>query len=341
MGKSGPETTTNYQRQSLPGWWESTVWPEEMWLQKYALPGATPYNQPRTAGMSPYEQGGLNMYSQALGSMFGMSPTGYGGGYLANPAAPQSPDWYSLTNSPYSGSTLGNVTPENWNQPGGPGMLAPAEGGGGGQGYVAGGGLEGLFSKGGLSSAYGGGGGMGGLFGESQSALGRYLSPSFLNVAEDPYMQAALERTMGDTRNQFAQAGLEYGTSSADAQMRASSDLFLNELARRQQMQSGLAQFGTEFPMQALQGYQSWAGLPRGLEQQNLNAAYQEFLRQQEQGRSDIMGLWNQGMGMAGQPAATSQTTTPGGSPLGTIGQLMNIYLMGQGIPKLGIPGLW
>ena len=175
---------------------------------------------------------------------------------------------------------------------------------------------------------------MGGLFGQSQSTLGRYLSPDYLNVAQDPYMQAGLERALGDTRNQFAQAGLEYGTSSADAQMRASSDLFLNELGRRQGVQTGLAQFGTEMPMQALQGYQSWAGVPRELEQQNLNAAYQEFLRQQEQGRSDLMGAWQGGVGMAGQPQQVGTTENPGGSALDVIGKALQIYMMSQGMGK-------
>jgi len=171
----------------------------------------------------------------------------------------------------------------------------------------------------------GAGGGMGGMFGAANNALNYFLSPQFSNPQNDPYFQQNMDNVLAQTRQRMGSAGLNYGTSLADAEMRGAADVLSRDMARRQAMQAGLGQFGVQFPMQMLGQYQQAAGLPRELQTQENLAQYQEWLRTQGQGRQDLSQLLNWGMGMAGQPMQTSQNS---GQSFG-LGNLLGMFLPG------------
>lgn len=179
-----------------------------------------------------------------------------------------------------------------------------------------GGALESLL---GMPGLFGGGTtAPGGTFGQGQEAIGRFLSPEFLNVSEDPYVQSALGNVLADTRRRMAGAGLGYGTSLGDAEMRAAADLLLGESGRRQALQAGLGQFATELPLSAMTNFMPMAGLP-------FARNYGEWMRQMEQQTQGAQMLGGLGMGGAGQPFPTTSTSDPG---KGWLGDMLGWYSM-------------
>ena len=167
----------------------------------------------------------------------------------------------------------------------------------------------------------------GGGFGAGLGALQNILSPGFTNVNEDPTVQAALQQVLADTRRRMGGAGLQYGTSLGDAEMRAAADLIMQEQGRRTGLQAGVGQFMTQFPLQALQQYMPMAGLEGQRE-------YAEWLRQQQMEAQAAGQLGGLGMAGIGQPMPTSQTQTPGGWDW--LEPLLKMYLQYQ---TLGLGG--
>ena len=161
----------------------------------------------------------------------------------------------------------------------------------------------------------------GGGFGAGLGALQNILSPGFTNVNEDPVVQAALQETLARTRRHMAGAGLQYGTSLGDAEMRAAADLIMQEQGRRTTLQAGVGQFMTQFPMDALQQFMPMAGLEGQRE-------YAEWLRQQQMGAQAAGQLGGLGISGIGQPMPVSQTQTPGGWDW--LEDLAKLYMMYQ-----------
>ena len=158
----------------------------------------------------------------------------------------------------------------------------------------------------------------GGLFGEAQTAMRSYLTPEYLDVAADPNWQNVLQQQQGQIGRQMSLAGMDYGTPSQEALTRGSADLFLQESARRQNLQAGLSQWGQAFPLEAMQQFMPMAALP-------FARNYGEFLRQVEQSNLGGQMLGQLALGGAGQPLPT---TVSQGGDAGWIGDLLQLYTM-------------
>jgi len=178
----------------------------------------------------------------------------------------------------------------------------------------------------------------GGTFGAAQTAMQGFLSPEYLDVAADPNWQNVLAQQQGDIGRQYALAGMEYGTPSQEALTRGSADLFLQESARRQNLQAGLSQWGQEFPLEAMQQFMPMAALP-------FARSYGEWLRQVQQQEQGGQMLGQLGLGGAGQQLPVSQQT---GGDTSWISDLIQAYLMYQTMGASGAagagtlnPGVW
>ena len=144
-----------------------------------------------------------------------------------------------------------------------------------------------------------------GMFGQSQAAMQHYLSPEYLDVTADPNWQNAMGMVNQNISSQFSGAGMGYSGLNAEEQNKATAGLLLGEQGRREALQSGLSQFGTEFPLSAAYQFMSMAGL-------DFTRNYSEWLRQAMQSQEGAQMLGQLGLGAAGR-TQTGTTTQTGG----------------------------
>lgn len=166
---------------------------------------------------------------------------------------------------------------------------------------------------------------------------------SFIDVAQRPVREAWDEQVMPGLRTAAGRAGALTGTQFPDVMETAGRD-FARELggistniaypameaARGRRMQAaGLAPQIAGMPVDMANRAMGLAGVPRGIEQGNLSALYQDFLRQEGQPAQTSQSISQLiAAALSGKPSEVSTTTEEQGGGLGWLGALLGLGSM-------------